>query len=159
MSIKRIKKGTKTPFSVEQFYLIEASEGFFNFIERETLVVISCNNLEGILVSIANILRRYKNYELLKYNMRKIEYNKYTERDKEEKRRELQKKGEPFAHLVDELISNHYKNIEETKKPKRILAPITPISLPVENSPKTSAESVTATAKPVIRPKKRIKRL
>lgn len=113
--IKRLKK-ERIPFSVEQFFLIESREGQYQFIDRGTLVVISCGNYESVVKAIGVVLNRYKTYDILTRKMACAEFYKMTEQEKEQKRIECSKKGEHLSYVLDELISEYLKGAKPLSK-------------------------------------------
>ena len=158
MSIERIRKGSRTPFSVDQFYLVEVNEEFYNFIDRKSLIVISCGPLDHIQGSIRNVLRRYRNYDQLQLNIRGLSFTNYTEQEKKDKQVLLLRKGEQLSYVLDELISDYHKEMESKKSTKKELTKRTP-STPVLVEDSVKKESEETTVKPKLLPKKRVKRL
>lgn len=161
MSIERIrKKAPKTPFNVDQFYLVQVNEEYYNFIDRKSLIVISCGPLDSIQVSIRNVLRRYRNYDQLQLNIRGLQFTKYTEQEKKDKQQLLLRKGEQLSYVLDELISEFYKDIESKTSAKKGLVKRTPPTpVLVEDSVKSVIEETTSNKPIKLLPKKRIKRL
>ena len=135
--IQRIKR-KEVKFEESQFYLIQVKEdGFFQFIDKDTLNVIFCTGFDRVDTCMANIFKKYKSYDILNRRLKKLEFYTMTPEEKEEKRKECRVKGERYAHLVDEAISLHYKGLEQKTKLKRGLV----------------SSASTSTARPDTRPR------
>lgn len=163
MSLNRIKKSARTPFHSGQFYLVEVNPGFYNFIDRKSLIIISCAPFDMIRDCIANVLRRYKNYDLLQLNINKLQFTAYTLEEKRAKQDLLTHRGEQLNYVLDELITDYHHSKKTIKTDRPILTQThttAPEPLLVESSTK---KRPTAPTDPTpIKPlslKKRTKRL
>lgn len=120
--IQRIKR-KEVKFEEGQFYLIQVKEdGFFQFIDKDTLNVIFCTGFERVEICMENIFRKYKSYDILNKRLKKMEFYTMSPDEKEKRRAECKVKGERYAHLIDEAISNYYKTLTKKEVTKRSLS-------------------------------------
>lgn len=121
--IQRIKR-KEIKFEESQFYLIQVNnnnEGFYQFIDKETLHVICATTLERMETCMLNIFKKYKSYDILNRRLKNMEFYQISPEEKEERHKECRVKGERFSYLVDEVISTYYKSLEEKTTKRRTL--------------------------------------
>lgn len=162
--IERLTRNRKnrTPFSLEQFYLIEVREGQYQFIDKETLVVISCGGFSDVQKAIVKVLNRYKYYDVLSRKIRGCEFYVMTEEEKEAKRVEIKRKGEQLSYVLDEIISEYLKNIDNIKTKKSLLTSSASFSTekqPPVNKKPLEKKSTQETQQTITRPLRRKKHI
>lgn len=121
--IQRIKR-KEVKFEESQFYLIQVSsnnEGFYQFIDKDTLHVICATTLERMETCMLNIFRKYKSYDILNRRLKNMEFYQMSAEEKEERHKECRIQGERLSYLVDETISQYYKSLEEKTITKKTL--------------------------------------
>lgn len=121
--IQRIKR-KEVKFEENQFYLIQVNnnnEGFYQFIDKETLHVICATTLERMETCMLNIFKKYKSYDILNRRLKNMEFYQMSAEEKEERHKECRVQGERLSYLVDETISQYYKSLEEKTTTKRTL--------------------------------------
>lgn len=163
--IERLTRNRKNrvPFSLEQFYLIEVREGQYQFIDKETLVVISCGGFSDVQKAIVKVLNRYKYYDVLSRKIRGCEFYVMTEEEKEAKRVEIKRKGEQLSYVLDEIISEYLKSIDNIKTTKKSLLTSSPSFSPEKqslvNKKPLEKKSTQETQQTITRPLRRKKHI
>lgn len=157
--IQRIRR-KEVKFEESQFYLIQVNtnnEGFYQFIDKETLHVICATSLDRMESCMLNIFKKYKSYDILNRRLKKMEFYQMSEEERENRHKECRVQGERLSYLVDECISIYYKSLEDKTTTKRTLVnkvssiPTTEKSIRPQQAQKRPPED----NKPVTRPLKK----
>lgn len=121
--IQRIRR-KEVKFEESQFYLIQVSttnEGFYQFIDKDTLHVICATTFDRMETCMLNIFRKYKSYDILNRRLKNMEFYQMSAEEKEARHKECRVQGERLSYLVDEVISTYYKSIDEKTTRKKSL--------------------------------------
>ena len=159
--IQRIRR-KEVKFEESQFYLIQVNntnEGFYQFIDKDTLHVICATTLDRMETCMLNIFRKYKSYDILNRRLKNMEFYQISPEEQEARHKECRVQGERLSYLVDETISAYYKSLDNKTTKKRSLI----LSVPEETQkrPQAPEEDQKTTQAPLIqaRPLKKKRRL
>lgn len=150
----RLRGKTKTPFSIEDFYIFNCDNRIWQLRDRHTHMVVSTNaTLEGILECAKKIIVRYKYKELYNRVMSKLSEVCCYPSVLAKRERELKEVGYLYDDQL-EVVIEEYNTVGVKPRTPRVV-----VDKPLVSTERNQSASPSTPLPPVKRLKKRKSRL